>query len=187
MKQSEEQLVRTAQEGEKEAFGALYDVYVEKIYRFVYYKTFNKDIAWDLTSDVFVKAYEKFHQFDADKGNFSSWVYAIAKNIIVDHYRKHRETVSYSDAFDVSDEYMTKNKIEMSVDIDAVREHIKELDGVTREVLMLRLWEDMSYKEIAEIVGKTEDNCKMIFSRSIKKLRTQMPLATFLFFITFHL
>ncbi|MCC6639152.1 sigma-70 family RNA polymerase sigma factor [Candidatus Falkowbacteria bacterium] len=187
METTEQQLFTRIHDGDKDAFGALYDLYVQKIYRFVYYKTFNKELAWDLTSDVFMKAYEKFHQFNSEKGNFSSWIYAIAKNIIIDHYRSHKETQSYSDAFDVSDEYMTKQKIEMSVDIAAVREHIATLDSVTREVLMLRLWEDMSYKEIAEIIGKTEANCKVIFSRSIKKLRAQIPLTSFLLFITFHL
>ncbi|PIR75566.1 MAG: hypothetical protein CO030_02135 [Candidatus Magasanikbacteria bacterium CG_4_9_14_0_2_um_filter_42_11] len=76
-----------ATHGDREAFGQLYDLYIKEIYRFVYYKTHQKETAADITADIFVKALHKIDTFDAMKGSFRTWLYTIARSAVIDHYR----------------------------------------------------------------------------------------------------
>jgi len=69
------------------------------------------------------------------------------------------------------------------IEIESLKPYLAKLSSEQRDILMLRLWEEKSYKEIAEVLGKSEASCKMAFSRSIKTLRKQMPLHLFLLFL----
>ena len=188
MERSEIELVVAAKAGDEQAFGRLYDLYVDKIYRYIYYKIFHTETAQDLTSQTFLKAYEKLASFNESKGNFSSWVYTIAKNTLTDHFRSSKPTQEMNEAFDVSDLGKTRFQHEMNADLTKVYDYIQTLDEVVRDVMILRLWEELSYREIAEIVGKKEDHSKVIFSRGLKELRNKLPLELYalLLLLTFH-
>jgi RNA polymerase sigma-70 factor (ECF subfamily) len=164
-------LTKGAQSGISADFGVLYDRYFEKIYRFIYYKTFSKETAEDITSDVFHKAYERLHSFDAGKGTFSQWIYRIARNAVIDHYRTVKKTVPIEDAFDLGEEDRTIEEHDALIALDRVREFMKTLTPRQREIITLRVWEELSYKEIAERIETTEDAAKMAFSRAMKELR----------------
>ncbi len=73
---------------------------------------------------------------------------------------------------------------ETASEFEKVKVHLKKLSSLERDIIVMRVWQDMSYKEIAEIVGKSEANSKMIYSRSIKKLRDMIPLILLALFIT---
>ncbi len=163
--------VAKVQLGNTEAFGVLYDRYLDKIYRFIYYKTFSKELAEDLTSDVFHKALTKIGSFDGEKGSFSAWLYRIARNSVIDHYRTKKNDVPLEDTFDVGVDERTPETLDAIAELGKVTEYLKTLHPRQREIIMLRVWEERSYKEIAEIVGGTEDAVKMAFSRSIRDLR----------------
>jgi len=163
--------VDRCQSGETEAFGILYDRYLEKIYRFVYYKTFSKETAEDITSNVFHKALEKINSFSGDKGSFSSWLYRIARNSVIDHYRTSKDDLSLEDVFEVGVDERTPETIDAVSALKTVQTYLESLDARQREIITLRVWEDKSYKEIAEIVGSTEAGVKMAFSRGIRELR----------------
>ncbi len=164
-------LAQAFHSGEQAAFGALYDRYFEKIYRFIYYKTFSKENAEDITSDVFHKAYERFHTFDSSKGTFSQWIYRIARNAVIDHYRTVKKTVPIEDAFDLGEEDRTIEEHDALIALGRVREFMETLTPRQREIITLRVWEELSYKEIAERLETTEDAAKMAFSRAMKELR----------------
>jgi RNA polymerase sigma-70 factor, ECF subfamily len=159
------------QAGDTAAFGTLYDRYIERIYRFIYYKTFSREVAEDLTSDVFMKALQKIHSFDDERGAFSAWLYRIARNAVIDHYRTKKTTVPIEDVFDLSVEDRTIDELDAMAAIERVSEYMKTLTQRQREIITLRIWEGYAYREIAEIVGGTEDSVKMAFSRSIRELR----------------
>ncbi len=163
--------VAKVQLGNTEAFGVLYDRYLDKIYRFIYYKTFSKEVAEDLTSDVFHKALTKIGSFDSEKGNFSAWLYRIARNSVIDHYRTKKSDVSLDDTFDVGVDERTPEALDAIAGLGQVTEYLQTLTAKQREIIMLRVWEEKSYREIAEIVGGTEDAVKMTYSRSIRDLR----------------
>lgn len=163
--------VAKVQLGNPEAFGVLYDRYLDKIYRFIYYKTFSKELAEDLTSDVFHKALTKIGSFDGEKGTFSAWLYRIARNSVIDHFRTAKHDVPLEDTFDVGVDERTPETLDATAELGRVTEYLKTLSARQREIITLRVWEEKSYREIAEIVGGTEDAVKMAFSRSIRDVR----------------
>lgn len=163
--------VKRCQTGDVDAFGVLYDRYLDKIYRFIYYKTFHREVAEDLTSEVFMRALEKIETVDPDRGSFSTWLYQIARNRVIDHYRTNRTHEDVDDLFDLGVDERTPETLDAIRQLDAVTEYLSTLSGKQREIIILRVWEEKSYKEIAEIVGGTEDSVKMNFSRSIRTLR----------------
>jgi len=161
------------QAGESASFGILYDRYIEKIYRFIYYKTFSKEVTEDLVSDVFTKALEKIHSYQPEKGPFSAWLYRIARNGVIDYYRTRKSTVTIDDTFELSTDDRTAEAHDAVNALGKVTEYLKTLTPKQREIITLRVWEEKSYREIAEIVGGTEDSVKMAFSRSIRDVREQ--------------
>lgn len=169
----EDDTVYTArlQLGDTEAFGVLYDRYLDKIYRFVYYKTFSKETAEDITSDIFHKALVKIGSYDSEKGTFSAWIYRIARNSVIDYYRTNKPEVSIDDVFDVAVDERTVESLDAIAGLKKVTDYLQTLNSKQREIIVLRIWEELSYKEIATIVGGSEDSVKMAFSRGIRELR----------------
>jgi len=177
---SDNQIINAWLAGDSDKFSLLYHKYVDKLYRFIFHKVLHKETAEDLTSEIFVKILEKIHTYDHKKGAFSTWIFQIARNKIIDHFRSFKQEENIDDIWDIN----SKNDLQMETDFQFIREkiqkHLKLLTVQQREILMLRFWQDMSYKEIAEILGKTENSVKMSASRSVKKLKKD-----FLFFILF--
>ncbi|HEX7041865.1 MAG TPA: RNA polymerase sigma factor [Patescibacteria group bacterium] len=162
-------LIHEAKLGDKEAFGRLYKIYVDKIYRFVFFRVGRKrEITEDIVSDIFLKAWEKLDTFK--KGNFQAWVYMIARNKVIDHYRQNREHVSLN-------EEITEEKINLEDDVlnklevERIKDAIKNLTEDQQEVIILKFIEDVSNSEIANIMGKREDAVRALSSRGIKELR----------------
>jgi len=182
--EDESSYVTKCQAGDTVAFGVLYDYYIDKIYRFVYYKTFVKEVAEDITSDVFHKALVKINSFDSSKGVFSAWLYRIARNAVIDYYRSQKFDVPLEDVFEVGAEDRTPESIDALSGLAKVTEYLETLNAKQREIITLRVWEEMSYQEIAAVVGGTEDSVKMAFSRGIRDLREKCgdvsPLTVFL-------
>ncbi len=177
------ELITQYRNGSTEAFGTLYDMYVRRIYDFIYYKTHHTHTAEDLTSQTFMKALEHINDFDLSKGSFSSWLYTIARNTVIDFYRSKKEEKNIDDVWDLSEDSSIEKDADISIQISALEPYIKKLSSVQRDILTMRVWQDMSYNEIANIVGKSEANCKMIFSRTLSELRSTMPLILFIILI----
>ncbi|RJQ36411.1 RNA polymerase sigma factor [Candidatus Parcubacteria bacterium] len=176
---TDESLVRACQTGDREAFSALYDRYIKKIYTYVYYKTHHKETAEDLTAKTFIKALEHIDSCDPDQ-RFGAWLYRIARNTVIDHYRTARPALEIDDAWDIPDTSDIARDADARQRLAAVRAEVQALPSVQRDILMLRLWEGLSYQEIAQIVQKSEGHCKVIFSRAIRQLRAANALAAFL-------
>jgi len=168
-----------------ENFSQLYDKYVNKIFNFIYYKTHHKETAEDLTSETFIKALTKISGFDENKGAFSTWLYQIARNTVIDFYRTQKNNLNIDDVWDLSNEEDIICDLDTKQKLTKVKKYLKGLKSEQREIVILRVWEGMSYKEISEAVGKTEASCKMAFSRTIQKLRREMPLSIFLALLLF--
>lgn len=176
MKTSERKIIELTQNGQLDQFNIIYEKYVKKIYNFTYYKTMSKETAEDLTSQTFLKALRKIDQFKLD-GSFSAWLYQIARNNVIDHYRSQKPESNIEDAWDLSSDTDIENDLDVQQDLNTAKEYLQKLDSNQREIAMLRLWEQMSYQEIAQITGKTETNCRMIFSRTMSKMRKEVIIA----------
>lgn len=165
-----------AQHGDRSALAELYDLYVQDIYRFVSFKTRNRAIAEDITSDIFLTIVDKLYQFNPSKGTFRTWLYTIARRTIIDQYRAQKETAHLSDAWDIIDHSID---ISQSVDTALFGEQIESLlqtlSTEQRDIIIMRLWDDMSYDEIAVVLEKSPASCRMAYSRAIRTLQDMVP------------
>ena len=176
METSEINAIRKCQEGELDEFGFLYDKYVRKIYDFIYYKTNHKETAEDLTSQTFFKALNSLNSFKIEQNHFSAWLYKIARNVVIDHYRTRKNHENLDDFQNISSSEKTEENLDNARQLEKIQRYLKNFNEEQRDIIILRVWQEMSYKEIAETLQKSEASCKMQFSRAIKKLREEMPL-----------
>jgi RNA polymerase sigma-70 factor (ECF subfamily) len=174
--ESEKEYVALAKTGDNAAFGKLYDQYSQPIYRFIAVKVGTRQEAEDLLHEVFLSAWQKLPGFTEQGFPFSSWLYRIARNRVIDHYRTKKVAVSIDDeesGFDevVGAEVALGDQVDIQLDIDAVRGAIDQLTGEQREVIEMRFLSDLSPAEIAEIMDKREGTVRIIQFRALKKLK----------------
>lgn len=170
-------LVRACQNNDIQSFGKLYEHFVEPIYNFIYYKTHHRETAEDLTSQTFFKALESIQSYDPHKGTFSSWIYRIARNSVIDHYRTRKTTTAIEDAWDIGEsEHLTRDT-HNRLELEKVSQYLAGLSSEQRDIVILRLWQELSFAEVAEIVGKSEASSKMMFTRTVKKIREDLGKA----------
>jgi RNA polymerase sigma-70 factor (ECF subfamily) len=171
---SEEELAKFAvafREGDPDAFSALYDHFADNIYRYVYYKVKSSE-SEDLTEIIFIKAWENRKKYDPSKSSFSSWIYTIARNTIIDHYRVFKNIDELS--IDLTDHDEAKNpklNAESVLNAEKVREAISKLTDSYKEILLLRFIEDLEYSEIAKVMGKSEGSIRIMQFRAMKELK----------------
>lgn len=154
-------LVRNYVEGNENALATLIKRHESKIYGFIYSKISDRDISNDIFQDTFIKVIKtlKSNSYN-EEGKFLPWVMRISHNLIVDHFRKtkkmpmYRETEEFSIFSVMSDDSMTiENKMIFDqVEID-LKKIIEELPDDQKEVLVMRMYQDMSFKEISELTG----------------------------------
>ena len=154
-------LVKNYVEGDENALTVLINRHQSKIFGFIYSKISDRDISNDIFQDTFIKVIRTLKsQSYNEEGKFLPWVMRIAHNLIIDHYRKNkkmpmfRETEEFSIFSIMSDDSLTiENKIiKDQVEID-LKKLIEELPADQKEVLIMRMYQDMSFKEISEITG----------------------------------
>jgi len=183
MNKDQTKIIKSCQAGNFEEFGRLYEIYSKKIYNFVYYRTSNKEEAEDLTSRIFIKALKGICGYNSEKGVFSSWLYRIAKNTVIDYYKTNKPTIGLTDLSYLANQDDLEKSFDNQEKLKQAKRYLQNLKPEQREIVLMRVWDGLSYKEIAEIMGKSEASCKMIFGRTIRRLRQEMPLEIFVFFL----
>ncbi len=170
------QMIAECQDGRMDSFVYLYDAYVEKIYNFLFFRTLHKELAEDITSQTFIRALEKINSFDSDRGTFQSWLYQIARNLLIDDFRRKKPTENLDAHENIPSNTNLADETQASFDRAAVQKLLAQLPEESQELVTMRLWDELSYNEIANITGKTEGSLKMQFSRIISKLQEQAHL-----------
>lgn len=154
-------LVRNYVEGDENALTILINRHQSKIFGFIYSKIADRDISNDIFQDTFIKVIRtlKSNSYN-EEGKFLPWVMRIAHNLIIDHYRKNkkmpmfRETEEFSIFSIMSDDSLTiENKIIRDQVETDLKKLIEELPADQKEVLVMRMYQDMSFKEISEVTG----------------------------------
>ncbi|MBI3589070.1 MAG: sigma-70 family RNA polymerase sigma factor [Candidatus Liptonbacteria bacterium] len=173
MLDGENSIIKKAIQGEASAFGLLYDFYQPKIYRFVLIKVGRREEAEDLTHQVFLSAWQNVSHYKDLGFPFSSWLYRIAKNQVVDYYRTSKATMAIEE---VDPNYFAvpasaQFGLDDSLRLEQVRLAIQTLDQDYQDVVVMRFVEDLSIKETAAAIGKSEGAVKLIQHRAIKKLK----------------
>jgi len=166
---------------DREAFVRAYDLYVDKIYRYVYFKVGKKEEAQDLTSEVFLKAWNYIQ--DNQISNYKTLkalFYKIARNLVIDYYRKksNKESISLENeivAINIADENQNIfEKINISSEVEEVLKRMSELKDEYREALALRYIDELSITEISEILEKTKGNTRVLVFRALKTLKENL-------------
>lgn len=176
-------IILSCQKGELEQFGRLYDKYIRKIYDFIYYKVNHRETAEDICSLVFTKALKKISAFDPEAGTFQAWLYQIARNSVIDHYRTQKQADNIEDYWSLSADTDLPRDLEIKLKLEEVDQYLKALNSRQREIIIMRLWQGLSYREIADALEQSEGSVKMAFSRGLNKLRQEMPAWLFLLFL----
>ncbi len=176
MLDGEKTLVNSAIRGDSSAFGSLYDHYHPMIYRFVMVKVGRREEAEDITHQVFLSAWQNVRSYTHRGYPFSSWLYQIARNQIVDHYRGNRAEVSIDavdpDYFAVP--AVAHFDIGTKVAMENVRRAMQKLKPDYEDVIIMRFIEDMSLKETALALGKTQGAVKLMQHRAVKELQKML-------------
>ena len=183
MENNDAAIIKKCQSGDPRQFGILYDRYIRKIYDFIYFKTHHKETAEDLTSKTFMKALSNLGRFNADIGTFQAWLYRIARNTVIDHYRTAKIDKNIEDVWDLSGNEDLARDVDTRASLKKVEQYLKKLAPEQRDIIIMRVWQGMSHFEIAEALGKTEASVKMKFSRAMIRLRREMPLALYIGFL----
>jgi len=171
----ERALVRRAIARDREAFGVLYDRHVVRVYRHIYYMVGNAAEAEDLAAQAFLQAWEAIHRYQIRGAPFVSWLLRIAHNLGVSHLRSKRDSSELPETLvDHSRHGNPEEVLQRQVEADRVRQAIMRLRDEQRQVIMLRFVEDLEYREVAAIVGKSVAAVRVIQHRALNALRKQM-------------
>lgn len=170
---SEDLLVRRAVQRDREAFASLYDRHVERVYKHVYYVVFNKPDAEDITQEVFIRAWKYIDKYRYTGAPFVAWLIKIAHNLIVDHYKARKkarqlvELEAHNQTVAANPATITEANLEQR----QIRKAILKLKGEKQKVIKMHFIDDFSYKEIAELLNKSEGAVRVIQYRALIDLR----------------
>lgn len=161
--------------GDTDAFAPLYERYANKVYLFLYTKTLHKETAEDLTSHTFIKALDSLSRYDPSKACFLTWLYRIARNVLVDYCRAERRHLPYDEGiFDMASTIDVEREAGTAHILRTVRTYLSTLKPEQKDMVIMRLWDGLTYEEIASVTGKTEASCKMAVSRTLAALRKDL-------------
>jgi RNA polymerase sigma-70 factor (ECF subfamily) len=167
-------LVKNAKKDPR-AFSELYNRYIERIFKYLCSKTGNVTEAEDITSQTFLIAFESLHRY-RQEGPFSSWLFSIAKNKAMDHFRKKKNCISFDEALELYEQEDPLGGIIISEKMNALKKLIFELSAEERELLRLRFFAEMSFPEIAHLLERNEDAVKKSFYRLLSRLHDQLEV-----------
>ncbi len=167
----ESRLVRQAKSGDADAFTQLYDAYVERVYRYVYFRVTDEAVAEDLTSQVFLKAWEHLDRYQPGGSPFIAWLYTIARNQVIDHYRTHKESVPLEEAIALpADVQAVGEQVESRFELQAMRDALHFLTEDQQQVLILKFIAGLETHEIARMMNKGEGAMRALQMRALHAL-----------------
>jgi RNA polymerase sigma-70 factor, ECF subfamily len=173
----ERMLASRASQGDRTAYGELYGRYIDRIYRYIYFKVGQRAEAEDLTSQTFLKAWDAIGDYEWRNHPFGAWLFRIAHNLVVDHHRSRRENVPLDNATPQLEHRASRDAIRperaMSelVTMDRVRHAVSRLTEEQQQVVILRFFEEMSTGEVAELMGKRRGAIRGLQFRALSALR----------------
>ncbi|WP_239676570.1 sigma-70 family RNA polymerase sigma factor [Natronosporangium hydrolyticum] len=175
-------LVERAQAGESEAFGLLYDRYVETVFKFIYFRVGNRQLAEDLTSDTFLRALKRINSFTWQGRDLGAWLVTIARNLVADHFKsgRYRLEVATGDVLDSDKEDRGPEGTPETVVVDHITNvtllsAVKQLNPEQQECIVLRFLQGFSVAETAQAMGKNEGAIKALQYRAVRALARLLP------------
>ncbi len=171
----ERQLVQSAKSGNSDAFAQLYDAYLDRVYRYVYFHVSDDQTAEDITSQVFLKAWENLNRYQFGSSPFLAWLYTIARNQVIDHYRTRKQSVPIEKIVSIpAKEDGVDEQVQSRFDLQAMRDALQFLTDEQQQVLILRFIVGMETREISQQMGKAEGAIRALQMRALQTLSKYM-------------
>jgi RNA polymerase sigma-70 factor, ECF subfamily len=177
-------LVERAQAGDADAFGELYDRYVDVVFRYISYRVGSRQLAEDLTSETFLRALRRIGSFTWQGRDVGAWFVTIARNLIADHYKSSRYKLELTteDVSDVSGAASTRmvedspeGAVLESMQNRVLLEAVTKLNSEQQECIALRFLQGLSVAETAKVMGKNEGAIKALQYRAVRTLGRLLP------------
>jgi RNA polymerase sigma-70 factor, ECF subfamily len=164
-------IIRRAQQGNRDAVGRLYDLFSERIYRYVAYRTANTGDAEDLTAEVFVRMVEGLPSYRRTGAPFEAWLYRIAAARVADYHRreKRRQQVELSEGL-VDEATLPEEQLQEQQEVERLRRALRQLGDEHQTILILRFVERKSHEEVALILNKSVSAVKSGQHRALLQL-----------------
>ena len=173
----ETRLVDQAKSGNPEAFAKLYDAYVERVSRYVYFRVADDCDMEDLVSQVFLKAWENLDRYKPGTSPFIAWLYTIARNLVIDHYRTKKnnlpleEAIAFPSELDLPDE-----TAQTRFDLEAMRDGLQALSKDQQQALVLKYIAGLPNDSLARIMNKQEGTVRGLQMRGLQTLARYMKV-----------
>ncbi len=170
-------LLTQAQAGDAEAFGKLYDRYLDSVFRYVYFRVGSRQLAEDLTQEAFLRAWRRITSFTWQGRDLGAWLVTIARNLVADHFKsgRYRLEITTCDVSDVS-EHVTPETLALDgLTHRALYEAIKCLSSEQEECIVLRFLQEFSVAQTAQVMGRNEGAVKALQYRAIRSLARLLP------------
>jgi len=177
MLDGESKIVKRAVGGEASAFGLLYDHYQPAIFRFVVIKVGRREEAEDLTHQVFLNAWQNIGRYRDVGFPFGSWLYHIARNLVIDHYRTKKDHLDVEELVNsplLLADSEPAAEAELNMEMARVRAAILKLKPEYQDVIAMRFVEELSLKETAQAIQKSEGAVKLLQHRAVAELKKHL-------------
>jgi RNA polymerase sigma-70 factor (ECF subfamily) len=173
--QDEARLIKQAKSGNSEAFAKLYDAYLERVYRYIYFRVSDDALTEDLTSQVFLKAWENLDRYKIDSSPYIAWLYTVARNLVIDHYRTKKESLPLDDITPLASEDQTPlEEVEVRFSLQAMRDSLQSLTDDQQQVLILKFIAGLPNVDIAKMMNKKEGAVRALQMRALQTLSLRM-------------
>jgi len=167
-------LVKRAAGGNLEAFGELYSIYLDRIYRYIFYQIKDKMTAEDITEEVFIKAWKAIKSCKGKEKTFSSWLYRIAHNQVVDNLRSQRKHLSTEAVENLADVSNPELETEGNLERQELLASLSCLPQSQKQVIILKFIEGLDNREIEHIMGKSQGAIRVLQMRALSTLKREL-------------
>jgi RNA polymerase sigma-70 factor (ECF subfamily) len=171
-------LVELAQRGDSEAFGQVYDLYVDSVYRYVYYRLGSHQLAEDLTSETFLRALRRIDSFTWQGRDIGAWFVTIARNLVTDHFKSSRFRLEVTTAEmldrDRADDGIEDTVVERMQHVELLKA-VRQLRHDQQECIVLRFLQGLTVAETAEVMGRSDGAVKQLQLRAVRALAGLLP------------
>ena len=160
----------------RKIFSKIYDRYIDKIYRFIFFKVNSQEIAQDLTSETFLKTWETYKNGNQEIENIQAYLYKTARNLVIDFYREKGKVqiVSADNAFIADPAPNLEEKARLSSDIEQIRQVLTNLKDDYQNVIIWYYLDDLPISEVAKLLDRSEEATRVLLHRALNSLRQKI-------------
>lgn len=164
---------------QEKIFAQIYDAHIDKIYRFIFLKVSSPEIAQDLCSETFLRGWQRFRGDKEKIDNPQAFLYQIARNLVIDHYRikSRTQTISIENVPIIDPTVDLEKKSLQDSDMGTIQAVLSDIKQEYQEVVIWHYIEDLTIAEIAEMLDKKEGTVRVILHRALKSVRNKIEQA----------